>query len=121
MGEAPATLVAQKLTVLFSSLERDYVNPDSQTPYQGKPAGEHTETMDVAQGKLCMGFVTSVTNRSEDFAAMQVLNVTYGGGASETNTKIQLTPETIRVSGSEKLLEGLTELVVGSGKSHPRR
>ena len=46
--------------------------------------------------------------------AKLMLNVTYGGGASETNTKIQLTPETIRVSGSEKLLEGLTELVVGS-------
>ena len=43
-----------------------------------------------------------------------MLNVTYGGGATEVNTKIQLAPETIRVSGSEKVLEGLTELVVGS-------
>ena len=43
-----------------------------------------------------------------------MLNVTYGGGATEVNTKIQLAPETIRVSGSEKVLESLTELVVGS-------
>ena len=46
--------------------------------------------------------------------AKLMLNVTYGGGASAANTKIQLAPETIRVSGSEKVLEGLTELVVGS-------
>lgn len=43
-----------------------------------------------------------------------MLNVTYGGGATEANTRIQLAPETIRVSGSEKVLESLTELVVGS-------
>ena len=44
-----------------------------------------------------------------------MLNVTYGGGANEQNTTIELAPQTIRVSGSEKLLESLTEeLVVGS-------
>ena len=44
-----------------------------------------------------------------------MLNVTYGGGADESNTVIDLAPQTIRVSGSEKVLEGLTEeLVVGS-------
>lgn len=43
-----------------------------------------------------------------------MLNVTYGGGTTEANTRIQLAPETIRVSGSEKVLESLTELVVGS-------
>ena len=42
------------------------------------------------------------------------LNVTYGGGADENNTFITLTPATIRVSGSEKVLENLTELIVGS-------
>ena len=36
--------------------------------------------MDVSLGKLCMGFVTPIINRGEDFAAMQLLNVIYGSG-----------------------------------------
>ena len=36
--------------------------------------------MEVTQGKLCMGFVTPITNRSSDFAAMQVLNTVFGAG-----------------------------------------
>lgn len=43
-----------------------------------------------------------------------MLNVTYGGGANATNTKITMTPEIIRISGSEKVLEALNDLVVGS-------
>ena len=46
--------------------------------------------------------------------AKLVVNVTYGGGADATNTKVELSTQTIRVSGSEKILEGLKELVVGS-------
>ena len=42
------------------------------------------------------------------------LNVVYGGGTDETNTRIELSPQSIRVSGSEKILAGLTELVVGT-------
>jgi predicted Zn-dependent peptidase len=36
--------------------------------------------MDIAQGKLCMGFVTPTTIRDPGFAAMQVCNVLFGGG-----------------------------------------
>lgn len=43
-----------------------------------------------------------------------ILNVVYGGGANETNTSVELSTQTIRVSGGEKVLEGLTELVVGT-------
>lgn len=43
-----------------------------------------------------------------------VLNVNYGGGADKSNTQVELSTQTIRISGSEKLLAGLTELVVGS-------
>ena len=46
--------------------------------------------------------------------AQLLVNVTYGGGANESNTTIRLSTETIRVSGSEKVLEGLKELVIGS-------
>ena len=36
--------------------------------------------MDVSQGKLAMGFVTPITNRSSQFAAMQLCNVIFGSG-----------------------------------------
>ena len=43
-----------------------------------------------------------------------LLNLTYGGGATEQNTLIKIDPMTIKVAGSEKLLEGLDSLVLGS-------
>ena len=42
------------------------------------------------------------------------LNVIYGGGTDESNARVELSTQSIRVSGSEKMLEELTELVVGS-------
>ena len=42
------------------------------------------------------------------------LNVTYGGGATEENTKISILPATVRVSGSDAMLEDLNEIVLGS-------
>lgn len=42
------------------------------------------------------------------------LNVTYGGGANEENTSIEMSPQSIKVSGGEKMLASLTELIVGT-------
>ncbi len=38
-----------------------------------------TDTMDVSQGKLCMGFGTGMEPNSEDWPAMLVFNGIYGG------------------------------------------
>ena len=80
VGSAPADTVAQQLKPLFAGTERSYVNLKSQTGLSPAPGGEYTEEMEVNQGKLCMGFVTPVTLRSEQFAAMQVMNMVFGGG-----------------------------------------
>lgn len=80
VGQAEPTQVAELLKPLFETLERDYVNLPKQTPFRGAPTGEHVETMDVAQGKLAMGFVTPITIRDPEFAAMQVCNTVFGGG-----------------------------------------
>jgi predicted Zn-dependent peptidase len=43
--------------------------------------GQHlSESMDVTQAKLCMGFTSPITNQSTAFAAMQVFNTLYGAG-----------------------------------------
>lgn len=40
-----------------------------------------TEHMDVAQGKLSMGFKTGISPDSADYPALMVMNGVYGGGA----------------------------------------
>ena len=80
VGEAAPETVAQLLTPLLDRLERDPFTLPPQTPYQYSPEGEYTETMEVSQGKLSMGFVTPITIRDAGFAAMQVCNVLFGGG-----------------------------------------
>ena len=42
------------------------------------------------------------------------LSVTYGGGATEGNTTIEINPKSIRASGSEALLEALEQVMLGS-------
>lgn len=80
VGEAEPETVAQLLQPLISRLDRDPLPLPSQTAYTPSPEGEHTETMEVAQGKLAMGFVTPITIRDPEFAAMQVCNTVFGGG-----------------------------------------
>ena len=78
-GASPQT-VAQSLKPVVGRLERDYVNLFEQTAFQSTPTGDHRETMDVAQGRLNMGFVTPITIGDDRFAAMQVCNTVFGGG-----------------------------------------
>lgn len=40
------------------------------------------------------------------------LDVTYGGGATEANTRIEINPGTIRLSGGEAVLEELGDVIV---------
>lgn len=83
VGCAQLSQVAQALAPLFSEIDRCYVNLPAQTPFRDAPAEPlRTEEMEVAQAKLCMGFVTPITNRHEDFAAMQVFNALFGSGQS---------------------------------------
>ena len=80
VGSAPAEKVAQLLMPLLEKINRDYVNLPAQTPFHDVGGGDYAEQMDVAQGKLCMGYVTPVTNRDEDFVTMQVMNTIFGAG-----------------------------------------
>ena len=80
VGSAPAESVAELLMPLLKSIDRDYVNLPNQTPFQDAGGEDITERMDVAQGKLCLGYVTPITNKSREFAAMQVANTLFGAG-----------------------------------------
>ncbi len=79
VGEAPEQAAAL-LTAVFASLDRAVTDLPPQTPFRSCNAGYVTEQMDVAQGRLCMGFTTPNTTRNGDFVAMQVCNALFGGG-----------------------------------------
>lgn len=64
----------------FADLPRAVTPLPKQTPFQDAGGCDETEVMDVTQGKLCLGYTTPITNKREDFAAMQVLNVIFGSG-----------------------------------------
>ena len=68
------------LKELFRDMERCYVNLPAQTHFVSAGGGDFTEAMDIAQGKLCMGFSSDIDLRQGDIAAMQVCNVVFGGG-----------------------------------------
>ena len=80
VGSAPAEDVARLLKPMFAELDRQPVTLPAQTGFHSCEASDVTETMEVSQGKLCMGFTTPITNRTADFPAMQILNTVFGAG-----------------------------------------
>ena len=80
VGSAEPRQMAALLDPLLSRLERNYVNPIPQTGFHSCEGSVLTETMEVSQGKLCMGFVTPITNRTAAFPAMQMFNTVFGSG-----------------------------------------
>ena len=80
VGDCPAQRLAQLLIPLFSEVDRDYRPLPPQTSFHDGGQTRNEETMDVAQAKLCMGFVTPCTLHTEDYVAMRVFNTMFGSG-----------------------------------------
>ena len=81
VGSAEAEEVAAQLMPLAESLAAEPMTLPAQTALKLTAAErEFSETMDLNQCKLSMGFTTPVTNQHGDFAAMQVFNALYGAG-----------------------------------------
>ena len=80
VGATDPEKLADLLRPAFAKLERNPVKLPAQTAFNDLGGGEKTETMDVAQGKLCMGFVTPVTLRDPGFVPTQIFNTIFGGG-----------------------------------------
>ena len=80
VGSADSASVAESLRPLLAKLERQPEELPSQTGFHSCEGREEVETMEISQGKLCMGFVTPITNRDPGFPAMQLLNAIFGAG-----------------------------------------
>jgi len=80
VGDGDLETLSKALLPLFPRESKNYVNLPPQTILCPGAPGSHTEHMEVAQGKLCMGFTTPISTRDPNFAAMQVCNVILGAG-----------------------------------------
>ena len=80
VGSAQPERVAQLLRPVVAGIASRPLCLPAQTALTTAPTGVHTEQMAVTQGKLCVGFSTPITLRHPQFAAMQVLNMIFGGG-----------------------------------------
>lgn len=80
VGSVPMERIAEQLRPVFGRLERAAMALPPQTVFvPGKPS-RRSQRMDVAQGKLAMGFVTPITYADPRFAAMQLMNGIFGSG-----------------------------------------
>ncbi len=82
VGSVEPQEVAALVKPLFAKLARDYRSLPPQTVCRPSAPGTYTEELDVAQGRLCMGYTSSATMGHPLFAPMQVFNTLFGGGMS---------------------------------------
>ena len=80
VGSAEPEAIASLLHPWLSRLDRDCTALPAHTGFLPSEGAELTEVMDVAQGKLCMGFVSTIDNRSPEIAALVIMNVIFGSG-----------------------------------------
>lgn len=73
----------------------------------GEPVDAESVQTNVAEIQMTLRIL-----RVKEVALL--LEVTYGGGATEKTTQIKIDPLTIKVAGSEKLLEGLNSITLGT-------
>ena len=80
VGSADPSLVAETLKPMLSRLAKAPIPLPEQTGFAPVAFSQHEEILDVAQGKLCMGYATPINLRHPDYAAIQVCNTVLGAG-----------------------------------------
>ena len=80
VGSAAKEQVIAALRPLLDSVERAPMTLPPQTSFAPGQGRDISETLDVAQGKLCMGYATPINLRHPGYAAMQMCNTILGAG-----------------------------------------
>ncbi len=80
VGSADAEQVAALVKPLFEKTERSVIPLPPQTRFVPAGKSHRTETEEISQAKLAMGFVTPVTYADPRFAAVQLCNTIFGSG-----------------------------------------
>ena len=80
VGSAQPETVAQTLRPMLGKLAKAPIALPAQTGFAPVAFSQHEEVLDVAQGKLCMGYATTMNLRHPGYAAIQVCNTVLGAG-----------------------------------------
>ncbi len=80
VGSMEAFQVAELLRPVFAGLPRCVRALPPQKPRILAPESRTSEQMEVAQGRLCLGYVTDIQQNDPRFPAMQLANSIFGGG-----------------------------------------
>ena len=80
VGSADPETVADTLRPMLGKLAKDPITLPEQTGFTPVAFSEHEEILDVAQGKLCLGYATPINLRHPDYAAIQMCNTILGAG-----------------------------------------
>ena len=80
VGSADPEAVADTLRPMLGKLAKDPISLPDQAGFTPVAFSEHEEILDVAQGKLCLGYATPINLRHPDYAAIQVCNTILGAG-----------------------------------------
>ena len=80
VGSMTAGEISGLLRPMIEKWDRAPLSLPAQTPFIPGESFDEQETMEISQGKLCLGFSTPITSREGDYAAMMVLCSIFGSG-----------------------------------------
>ena len=80
IGSAQPEAVAEALKPMLSRLAKDPIPLPPQTGFAPVAYSEQEEVLDVAQGKLCMGYATPINLRDPRYPAILAANSVLGAG-----------------------------------------
>ena len=89
VSSAPVQVVAESLKSLFAGCSREVTKLPEQTAFSDASGGCHQEQLQVSQGKLAIGYVTPITQRMPQYAAMHLCNAVLGGMTGKLFMKIR--------------------------------
>ena len=80
VGSMTVSEISGLLRPMIEKWERSPLSLPAQTAFIPGENFDEKETMEISQGKLCLGFSTPITSREGDYAAMMVLCTIFGSG-----------------------------------------
>ena len=106
--------VVDQITQAVINIDLDSYQETISQSFRYTLCNEAGEPVDAATIKTNVAEVNVLLKIQKVTEVKLVLDVTYGGGATAQTTTITMSDEVIKVYGSEKLLEGLDSITVGS-------
>ncbi len=83
LGARPRDEVADTLRQMLQPLERGELDPvGTEVLRSAGTVRQVEETLDVLQGKLCIGLRTGITGNDPDYPALMLLNAVFGAGTT---------------------------------------